>query len=676
MNSIKNRFLDLYKLLRYHDYLYHVLNMPIISDTEYDFLFKKFCSLKKKYMYLENIVKNYDDTFPKIHNGKFNNHFTPMLSLDNTFDVDGYIKFQNNIENNFNHVNIKFFCELKFDGVALSLLYQQGKLIRALTRGDGFSGEDVTKNATVINNIPLHLIGDNIPELMEVRGEVCMLKKDFQILNTLSQKNSQKIFLNTRNAAAGSLRQKNILITKRRNLFFYCYGCNIISYIKRYSTHSDQLNMLRNFGFSISQYVLLTSNINKILNFYYLIQKVRNFLSLNIDGIVVKIDSLILQNKIGYTNKFPKWAIALKFVPHSAKTKLLSVDFQIGRTGVITPVANLIPVLLSGAVIKKASLHNKNIIEKLNLCINDTVLVHRIGDVIPKIQSVIIYDRLHDAQRVNFPKYCPSCHSFLYNNANNTIVQCLAGINCFEQRKKQIEHFFSRNGLYAKGFSTGIITQLMTHGYIKTPLDCLKLQLSELLKLKYFGKKSAFNLINTLKNCKKTTLSRFIYALGIAEIGVENANLISKYFGSLEKVIHCTLNSLQQIKYIGNICSNNFFNFMRSKNNIIYITQLIKQGEISFIDQNKVFIPIQETIFLNKTIVLTGKFTICPRKNIINIISNLGGNIINHITQKTSVLIVGNNPGKKLVYASNLNIQIILEDELVNIFNKYNIKIK
>ncbi|CAL4042019.1 DNA ligase [Buchnera aphidicola (Takecallis arundicolens)] len=676
MNSIKNRFLDLYKLLRYHDYLYHVLNIPIISDSEYDFLFKKFYSLKKKYVYLENIVKNYDSKFPKVNYCKFNNHFTPMLSLENTFDINGYIKFHNNIENNFNHGNIKFFCELKFDGVALSLLYRKGILIRALTRGDGYSGEDVTKNAYVINNIPINLIGDKIPELMEVRGEVCMLKKDFQNLNTLSKRNSQKIFLNTRNAAAGSLRQKNILITKKRNLFFYCYGCNIISNIKIYSTHSDQLNMLRNFGFSISQYILLTSNINKILNFYYLIQKVRNFLSLHIDGIVVKVDSLAVQNKIGYTNKFPKWAIAIKFVSHSAKTKLLSVDFQIGRTGIITPVANLTPILLSGAIIQKASLYNKNTIEKLNLCINDTVVVHRIGDVIPKIKSIVIYDRLHNAKNINFPKYCPSCRSLLYNNENNTIIQCLAGVNCIDQRKKQIEHFFSKHGLYAKGFSIGIITHLMFHRYIRTPLDCLKLQFEELLKLKYFGKKSAYNVIDTLKQCKKTTLSRFIYALGISEIGVENANLISKYFGSLDKVINCTLHELQQIKNIGNICSNNFFNFMRDKNNIKYIMQLIKQGRIIFINKNKVFIPHQETIFLDKTIVLTGKFTICSRKSIINIILNLGGNIINHITKKTSILIVGNNPGNKVVYASTLNIRMILEDELINIFSRYNIKIK
>ncbi|WP_343128237.1 NAD-dependent DNA ligase LigA [Buchnera aphidicola (Takecallis taiwana)] len=672
MNSIKNRFLDLYALLCYHDYLYHVLNMPILSDLEYDFLLQKFYSLRKKYVYLTNVVNNNGSVFPQLNYDTCNKHYTPMLSLENTFDVNGYIKFHNNIKNNFIDLKVNFFCELKFDGVALSLLYQNGKLIRALTRGDGVFGEDVTKNARVINNVPLILIGNNIPQLMEVRGEVCMLKRDLNQLNSVVGKKNQKIFLNTRNAAAGSLRQKNIAITKSRNLFFYCYGCNIITRFQRYSTHSNQLNMLVKFGFLISPYVLLSSNVNKILNFYYLMQKVRNFLSLNTDGIVVKVDSIELQTRLSYTNKFPKWAIAIKFISQFAKTKLLGVDFQIGRSGIITPVAILEPILLSGAIIKKASLYNKHEIEKLNLFVNDTVVVHRIGDVIPKIQSVISCDRLHHANKIIFPKYCPSCNSLLYNNINDTIVQCLAGVNCLEQKKKQIEHFFSKNGLYAEGLSTGIIKQLILNGYIKKPVDCFKLQFQSLLQLKYFGKKSVAKLLHTLEQCKKTTLSKFIYALGIPEIGVENANLIAKYFHSLDNIMNCTITDLQKIKHIGNICASYFYNFINSKYNIEYITQLIVEGGITFIDQSKCIINNKNNYFLNKKIVLTGKFQTYKRSNIIKIVLSLGGIVSSNISKNTDILIVGSSPGQKVINASRLNIKLMLESDICKIFKNNN----
>lgn len=670
MNFIKKKILYLYKLLHYHDYLYHVLNMPIISDEEYDFLVKKINFLKKKNIIFFNEIKSSFIKLNKICDIYKNKHVKPMLSLDNTFDVNGYIKFHNNIKYCLKNKNIKFFCELKFDGVALSLLYRKGILVRALTRGDGIYGEDVTKNAYVINNIPIVLNDSTVPELLEIRGEVCMLKKDFNDLNNFSIKNNKKVFSNTRNAAAGSLRNQDISITKKRKLFFFCYECNIISDIKIFKNHSEQLNMLSNLGFCISQYILLSSNLNKILNFYYLINQIKDFLSLNIDGIVIKVNSLILQKKIGYGNKFPKWAIALKFNSKYAKSKLLSVTYQVGRTGIITPVANLFPTLLSGVMIKKASLYNKNEINKLNLFINDSVIIHRIGNVIPKIKSVIINDRMNDAKKILFPKYCPSCNSLLYNNKNYTIIQCLAGNNCLEQRRKYIEHFFSKNALYAEGFSSKIISKLVLNKYIYTPLDCFKLNVQILSKLKYFGIKSATKIINSINNCKNTTLSKFIYALGIPEIGLEHSELIANYFGSLNKILHCSIYELKKIKCIGDICSSSFLNFFSYQRNINNINKLIKEGKIKFINFKKKNIKIKKNILFKKNIVITGKFKNFLRKELINKLIHLGGIISNNISKKTNFLIVGSNPGNKIIKASNLNIKIILEEEINKVLFK------
>lgn len=669
MNFIKKKFFDLYHLLHYHDYLYHVLNMPIISDSEYDFLVNKLRVLKKKHMQVAcKIEKNFFKS-NKFDFCKENYHFTPMLSLDNTFDINGYIKFHNNIKNYFHNADINFFCELKFDGVALNLLYRKGELVRAFTRGNGLYGEDVTENAYVVNNIPLKLKGLKVPELIEVRGEVCMLKEDFQKFNISAVKNNNKIFSNTRNAAAGSLRQKNTMITKQRKLFFYCYGCNIISKFPKYRTHSEQLNMLLHLGFSISQYILLSNNINKILSFYYLIERVRNFLSLNIDGIVVKVDSIKLQKSLGMTSKFPKWAIALKFVSKSAKTKILGVDYQIGRTGIITPVAHLESILISGVIVQKASLYNKSEMDKLDLHIGDTVIVCRSGDVIPKIKSVVTYLRLPFAKKIFFPKYCPSCHSLLCTN--NIMVQCLAGINCLEQRKKSIQHFFSKNGLYAENFSTGVIKQLVYQKYIKTPVDCFKLTTSILLKLKYFGIKSATKIIDALQKCKITTLVKFIYALGIPEIGLENSILIANYFGSFDKVIHCTINQLKRIKHIGIVCANYFFDFINSKKNILYIMRLIEEGGIIFQDNKNQIIYNKNSIFLNRKISFTGKFQYFNRTEIIQKMILLGGIITKNISSKTDFLIVGKKPGGKLTQAKKLNIKIILEYVMKDILEKY-----
>ncbi|WP_343182574.1 NAD-dependent DNA ligase LigA [Buchnera aphidicola] len=671
MKYTKKNFFKLKLLLQYHDYLYYVLSEPVISDEEYDFLFHQFQLLYKKYFQFHDYENINHKKLLKKNILTFNTHIYPMLSLNHSFKINGFINFYKKIFDFFyDQKKVNLFCELKFDGVALSLLYKNGKLIRALTRGNGHVGEDVTYNAYFINNIPHYLDGSSVPELLEVRGEVCMLKKDFHILNLNSIKKNKKIFSNARNAASGSLLQKNFLVTKKRNLYFFCYDCIIISGKNFFELHSEQLQMLCEFGFVISPYIFSSSDINKIIRFYYLMEKIRNFVSFDFDGIVVKVDSINLREKIGYTNAFPKWALAIKFFSKTAHSKLLNVRFLVGRTGVITPVADIFPTLLYGSIIKKSSLYNVNEIKKLDLYINDTVVISKIGDVIPKIISVIYSNRsLNTVSKICIPKNCPSCHSLLHTD-NNTVLQCLAGINCLEQRKKIIKHFFSKDGLYVRGFSIGIIEKLVNFRFIKTPLDCLTINFLDLHKLKYFGKKLVWNIAQEINKCKFTTLNRLIYALNIPDIGKESSILIANYFVSLKNFLNCTFQELMNIKNIGFASANSIFEFLRHKSNLKNIYQLCNKGGITLLYDNKIMKRNYNSFFLNKNFSITGKFKNFSREMLVNKIQFNGGFFFSHISKKIHYLICGRNPGKKFIQAKNKKIIIILEDEIKKILYK------
>ncbi|CAL4318400.1 NAD-dependent DNA ligase LigA [Buchnera aphidicola] len=665
MESFKEKILKLRILLRYHDYLYFSLDSPIISDLEYDILLKKLekletksglYSLEKKYHPIGSVLSYNFDTC---------NHIVPMLSLDNTFTVQGLKNFYRNIYKKINNnQKINFFCDLKFDGLALSLLYKDGKFIRALTRGNGIKGEDVTQNAKFINNIPLFLSGDDIPDLLEVRGEVCMLKSDFHRLNSLAIKNNDRIFSNTRNAASGSLRQHDVLVTKKRNLFFYCYGYSYLKGLHNYYFHSEQLKILRQFGFFIHDYCLLTSTIEEILDFYFNTIKIRESLSFDIDGVVIKLDSIILQNKIGYTSKFPKWAIAFKFYSKSAYTKIINVKYQVGRTGIITPVAYFQPVFLSGAFIQKASLYNKREMSKLNLRFGDTIIIERIGDVIPKITGVLTSKRSYNMKRIVFTKFCPSCNSILYHNKNNTFSKCYAFDICMDQKVRVIEHFFSKFALNAVGFGISLIRTLVFQKYINKPIDCFYLEINNLSKLKHLGKKSLTKIVYAIKKCKYTTLNRFIYALGIDDIGIESSNSIAKYFGSLEKIMNCNLQQLHDIKYLGSVSANNFFKFIQNDRNIKDINDLILQVGIVFIQQVPSKLMLESSFLLNKRVVCTGTFSRFSRSQIKDRLLNYGAIFSNNVSKNTDFLISGKNPGSKILRARQLNIKIIKENEI------------
>lgn len=668
MECKKKNFFILQKIISYHNYLYYVLDHPLISDGEYDFLVSKLNKKKKNNFLFSKSIRNNSEMDTLLQELKWGNHLYPMLSLKSIFQINSFLNFYNKITEKLNHYKkINFFCDVKFDGLALSLLYRKGCLVRALTRGDGICGEDVTENARMIQNIPQCLLGNDFPELLEVRGEVCMLKKDFNKLNLSLIKKKKKIFSNSRNAAAGSIRQKNPLVTKKRKLFFYCYSGYILDNTFMMHNHSDQLKYLHQFGFHISKYILLSCDYKSILDFYYFIESIRNLLSLHIDGIVIKLDAIELQQLIGYNTKFPKWAIAIKFISQEAKTQLISVHYQIGRTGIVTPVGYVKPVVLSGVIIKKVSLYNKNELNKLDLHMYDTVLIKRVGDVIPRIYSVFINERLHNTTKICFPQYCTSCNSLLqYNNTTN-IIQCIAGKNCISQYIKNIEHFFSKDALYVPGLGYKIIKKLFDNKYVTNILDFFKLDVIILSKLKFLGYQSAIKLVYAIEKCKYTTLSRFIYALGIDSIGLENATFIADYFGSIKKIMHCNIRELRDIKNIGSITANNFLHFIQDNKKKLYINQLIDKIGIIFLKKRNIVRYEKNIFFLNKKVVLTGKFLNWSRKEITTHIVDLGGIVCSNLSSKINYLIVGQNPGSKIQKSLKYNIKIIQESEILDL---------
>lgn len=530
MKSAKKLIAKLTKQIKYHSYLYHTLNNPKISDFEFDNMMKKLIILEKKYpkLVLKNSPTNQIGS-KTLNIFKSIIHKTPMLSLENIFTKKDFIKFYKKIYKQIKiNEKIKFCCEPKIDGLAVNLFYKNGILIKAATRGNGKIGEDITKNILTIKTIPQTLCGNDIPKFIEIRGEVFITHKNFEKINKKSIRNKEKIFSNPRNAASGSLRQINPLISKKRLLSFFCYGFGKITGNKISRDQYSYLRKFKNWGLPISDNIAVYDDIKDILKFYDKM-KTSN-IGLDIDGIVIKINSIKHQNKLGCTSNFPKWAIAFKFPSQKKITKLINVDFQVGRTGIITPIAILEPVNISGVIIKKSTLHNFKEIKRLNVKINDYVVICRSGNVIPKIISTEKSQISNNNKNIQIPKLCPSCKSILQYNKNKTLIYCTNNLNCIAQKKEKIRHFVSRDAMNIKGFGKNIIDKLVNTGHLNTIVDIFKLDVNTLIKIEKIGLKNSKNIINSINNSKKTTLSRFIYSLGIPEIGVETSKKIANNY--------------------------------------------------------------------------------------------------------------------------------------------------
>ena len=673
IEDVTEQLTSLRNLIRHHEHCYYVLDAPEIPDSEYDKLIKQLQKIEQQYPNLITI----DSPTQRVGGTPLTQfdsikHELPMLSLDNVFDESSFIAFNKRVKDRL-HYNekeqVEYCCELKLDGLAVSILYENGKFSKAATRGDGTTGEDITANVRTIKTIPLVLIGENIPARLEVRGEVFMTHKGFAKLNADAEKRNEKVFANPRNAAAGSLRQLDPKITARRPLSFYCYGVGIIEGSSLPDTHYDRLMQFKAWGLPVSDKVEKRQGAQAALDYFKKIGEQRMSLDFDIDGVVIKVNSIALQNELGFVARAPRWATAFKFPAQEEVTQLNKVDFQVGRTGAITPVARLEPVSVAGVIVSNATLHNSDEIARLGIREGDYVTVRRAGDVIPKIVAVILDRRPADTKEIVFPTHCPICGSLIVRDEGQAISRCAGGLICPAQRKEALKHFVSRRAMNVDGMGDKIIEQLVDKDYVKTPADLYKLNLPTLCSLDKIGEKSANNLLNALNASKNTTLSRFIFALGIPNVGEVTAENLVNQLGNLSAIENASLEQLQTVNDIGVVIAESIIDFFQEPHNRNVIEQLTSE-EIN-IHWQDVTPQTQTTIvdspFSGKTVVLTGTLSLLTRDEAKNKLKQLGAKVTGSVSKNTDLVIAGEAAGSKLDKAQELGIKVIDEQEMLNL---------
>lgn len=660
MNPEK-RIAILQNLINEYDYQYYSLDAPTVSDSEYDRLFRELMDLEKRHPELKTL----DSPTQRIGQSALKTfltvkHAVPMLSLENCFNLSECLEFDQRLHERLNiHSFIEYVCEPKLDGLAVNLCYENGVLVQAATRGDGEIGEDITQNIRTIPTVSLRLKGQVFPKTIEVRGEVYMPKKAFYSLNQRLEKENKKKFVNPRNAAAGSVRQLNPETTAKRHLAIYCYGIGILTDFPAFTTHWECLLQLKKWGLPVNPWVQLAQGISEGEVYYKKLQKERSELPYEIDGVVYKVNSLDWQKRLGAVSRAPRWAVAYKFPAEEALTVLESVDFQVGRTGVITPVARLKPVFVGGAQVSNATLHNKDEIIRKDLRLGDTVIVRRAGDVIPEIVAPVLKDRPHHAQAILFPQHCPACGANVIDEKDKAATYCSGELYCPAQQKEAIKHFVSRRAMNIEGLGHKWIEQLVDTGTIKTAADLYLLSKEALLRLDRMGEKLAQNILNAIERSKKSTFSRFLFALGIHEIGENMAGRLAQHFKTLNALSSASQETLLKVPDIGKISSENIVNFFQEKHNQDVIETLLKSGI------NWPPVSAGENIPLKgQTIVLSGTFKGMTREAAKEKLEILGARISETISAKISFLIIGENPGNKLIKAKRLNLPIHDESKL------------
>lgn len=646
---------DISAKLHKYNHEYYILDNPSVPDSEYDKLFQELLKieennpgLKFKDSPTNRVGSKLDSKFPKV------THKKSMLSLDNAFEKSDIENFIEKID-----LNTKYTLEPKLDGLALSLIYENSILEKAITRGDGSIGEDITNNCKTIQSIPLKLHGDNIPKYLEVRGEIVMPVKAFDKLNEIARQNGEKQFANPRNAAAGSVRQLDSRITAKRQLAFYAYHLlqdNIFS-------QTDSIKALNKYGFLTSKNIKTVNNIAEIIEYYDKILSIRDKLDYAIDGIVIKVNDFKLQNKLGFTARSPRWAIAYKFPAEEVMTKIVDVEFQVGRTGALTPVARLEPVAVSGVIVSNATLHNIDEINRKDVKINDYVVVRRAGDVIPEIVSVVLEKRENiNTVDINFPESCPVCKAKVFRIEGEAVIRCTAGLSCSAQLKRSIIHFISRKAMNMLGLGDKLIERLVDLKILKTVADLYKLEYKDLEGLEGLKEKSINNILTAINNSKTTTLAKFIYALGIREVGESTAISLANYFKKLDKIIESDIEELIKIQDIGSIVAENIIDFFKEQENIDVIEDLLSLG-ITWPDIIDINI---DNMFSNKTVVLTGSLTKFTRDEAKDRLREFGAKVSSTVSKKTDFLIAGEAAGSKLAKANDLGVKVLTEDEFLD----------
>ena len=663
--SLQQQIDTLRQDLRRYEYEYHVLDNPTIPDAEYDRLFHQLKALEAAHPELITADSPTQRVGAKPLSGFAQiRHEIPMLSLDNAFSDEEFYAFVKRIEDRLIRLPepLTFCCEPKLDGLAVSILYVNGVLTQAATRGDGTTGEDITANIRTIRNIPLQLLMDNPPARLEVRGEVFMPHAGFERLNQLALEKGEKTFANPRNAAAGSLRQLDPKITSKRPLVLNAYGIGIAEGVDLPNTHYDRLQWLKSIGIPVNPEIRLCNGTDEVLDFYRDIQNKRSSLGYDIDGTVLKINDIALQEKLGFISKAPRWAIAYKFPAQEELTRLNDVEFQVGRTGAITPVAKLEPVFVAGVTVSNATLHNGDEIERLDIAIGDTVVIRRAGDVIPQIIGVLHDRRPADARPIIFPKTCPVCDSAIVRIEGEAVARCTGGLFCAAQRKEALKHFVSRKAMDIDGVGGKLIEQLVDRELVHTPADLFKLDLTTLTRLERMGAKSAENALASLEKAKHTTLARFIFALGIREVGEATALNLANHFKTLEALQNADLEALQQVPDVGEVVANRILAFWHEPHNVAVVNDLIAQGVHWETVETK---EVTENRFKGKTVVLTGTLTQMGRNEAKALLQDMGAKVSGSVSAKTDFVIAGDAAGSKLTKAQELGVTVLTEEEFL-----------
>ena len=657
--------------LEEHNHNYYVLDAPSIPDAEYDRLMRELSALEQA----NPEFQSPDSPTQKVGGAaldKFEQvtHQVPMLSLDNAFSEEEFAAFNRRIKERLMDNNeLTFCCEPKLDGLAVSIIYRDGVLVQAATRGDGMVGENITQNVKTIRNVPLKLRGDDFPAELEVRGEVFMDSAGFAKLNSEAEKRGDKVFVNPRNAAAGSLRQLDSKVTAKRPLMFYAYSTGLVADGQLPEDHYQQLAKLTDWGLPLCPETKLVEGQQAALDYYQDILTRRSSLAYEIDGVVIKVNDKKRQERLGFVARAPRWAIAFKFPAQEEITQLLDVEFQVGRTGAITPVARLEPVFVGGVTVSNATLHNGDEIARLGVKIGATVIIRRAGDVIPQITQVVLERRPDDAKDIEFPATCPICDSHVERIEGEAVARCTGGLVCQAQRKQAIKHFASRKALDVDGLGDKIVDQLVDRELIKTPADLFILKQGHFESLERMGPKSAKNLVNALQDAKQTTLAKFLYSLGIREVGEATAQNLANHFLTLEKITQASVDALTEVSDVGEIVAKHVRGFFSEEHNMAVVNALVEQG----IHWPELTAPSADAQPLaGLTYVLTGTLSELNRNDAKARLQALGAKVSGSVSAKTDALIAGEKAGSKLTKAQDLGIDVLTEADLIALLSEHN----
>ena len=646
-------------------YHYYVLDDPTISDVEYDKLYHELVELENQYPeYISDDSPTQRVGDKPLDGFKQIQHEIPMLSLGNVFSEEELIDFDKRLLDLAELSEINYSAEPKLDGLAVSIVYVNGKLQQAATRGDGAVGEDITANVKTIKAIPLSLRGNELPEKLEVRGEVIMSRKGFDEYNRQAELLGEKTFANPRNAAAGSLRQLDPRKTAKRPLMFYAYSIGVVSEELPFNTHLETLNWVKSLGIPVNAFNQVCIGALGCQKFHQMIGDVRSTLDYDIDGVVYKVNDLALQKKLGFVTKSPRWATAHKFPAEEATTTIENIDVQVGRTGSITPVARLKPVVVGGVTVTNATLHNEDEIRRKDVRIGDRVFVRRAGDVIPEVVKVIKQKRPKDSVEFIMPTHCPVCKTELHKIEGEAVLRCPAGLFCDAQRKEAIKHFASRKALDIEGLGDKLVELMVDEGLIKTPADLFHLDKQNVIDLERMGDKSATNLLASIESSKHTSLDKFIYALGIREVGEATALTLAQQLKDIHIVAKTTAEDLEELPDIGPIVAKRITQFFADEHNLAVIEQLLDAG----ISWDKIETPSKESQpLLGKTIVLTGSLSQYTRATAKSKLIELGAKVAGSVSKNTDMLVAGEKAGSKLTKAEKLGIEIQDEQWLVDL---------